>query len=112
MSIEVYGSSDDLVEIEGDIREEFSLLGDEGGYLAFSNGVVLSVEYGHGGVWRIAPMSAPDDRVSIVQAPADDDDNYSDRATVRGDVFWVVYGSYFSRRLSTPAPLTETEDSE
>jgi len=39
--LKVYGASDDLIEIKGDIREEFSRYDSEGDYLAFSDGTVL-----------------------------------------------------------------------
>lgn len=96
MGVTVYGASDDLIEIEGDVREEFSALsddGDDGGLLAFSNGVVLDVRY-RNGVWRIAPIVGAS-RVNITFAPEDDDDDYSDKAEVVEDVKWVVFGSAF-----------------
>lgn len=56
--ITVNGASDDLIEIGGAIREEFTLQDDEGGdLLAFSNGVVLRIRYTDDGVWRIEPLS-------------------------------------------------------
>lgn len=90
MSVTVYGASDDLIEVEGDIREEFSLPEDDSAYLGFSTGVILRVTFGD--VWRIAPVAGAD-LVTVVQCPEDDEDNYSDKATVTGDVAWVVCGS-------------------
>lgn len=92
MSVTVYGASDDLVEIEGDIREEFGFPwpDDASVFLGFSNGVVLRVTRPN--VWRIAPVAGAD-LVQVVQCPEDDEDNYSDRATVSGRVAWVVCGS-------------------
>lgn len=89
MSVTVYGASDDLIEVEGDIREEFSWLDSDSAYLAFSNGVVLRVTFGN--VWRIAPVAGAD-LVKVVQCPENDEDNYTDRATVEGAVSWVVCG--------------------
>jgi hypothetical protein len=51
--IEIYGSSDDLVEIEGGIDEEFPADGAGPHYLAFSDGTLLSIDYGREGIWRI-----------------------------------------------------------
>lgn len=92
MSITVYGASDDLIEIDGDLSEEFSAIDQapDGDLLAFSTGTVLRIRYGSGGVWRITHVTGP--TVPIVQAPEDDEDNYSDRATVEGAT-WVVFGS-------------------
>ena len=92
MSVKVYGASDDLVEIEGDIYEEFNPPYDSDGssFLGFSNGVVLEVVYTDS-VWRIRPATGGD-LVKIEFAPADDDSNYSDVATVEGDILWAVFG--------------------
>lgn len=92
MTITVYGASDDLIEVEGAIREEFNALSeDDGSLLAFSNGVVLRVVYGDAGVWRITPVCGAS-RVNITLAPEDDEDNYSDRAVMEDDAAWVVFG--------------------
>lgn len=98
MTITVYGSSDDLIEIEGDIREEFYAIdigqSDEGGLLAFSDGTVLRIAYTDDGVWRITPVHTGLCTFNIVQAVSADDDNYSDRATLSGEtISWVVLGS-------------------
>lgn len=94
MSVTVYGSSDDLIEVEGAIREEFTLHNEEDGdLLAFSNGVVLRVRYSEAGVWRISPVTGVTMAVTIDPAPEHDDDNYSDRAVIDGEVWWVVHGT-------------------
>jgi hypothetical protein len=60
MATKVYGASDDLVEIEGDIRQEQCCFGtdgmDHGVLLAFSDGTFLEAKYGKGdrGIWAIA----------------------------------------------------------
>lgn len=43
------------------------------------------------------------DRVTITVAPADDDDNYSDRAVITDPVEWVVLGTELPVPTSTPA---------
>ena len=95
--ITVYGASDDLIEVEGDVREEFTYT-DEPAFLAFSDGTVLSVLYDQRGTWRIAPVITGTAALEIVVAPVDNEDNYSDRATLRGDVTWVVYGTSYAKR--------------
>jgi hypothetical protein len=89
MSITIYGASDDLIAVEGDIREEFNYDSSSGDVLAFSNGVLLRVSYTDDGVWRIAPMATNGQEVQIVQAVSADSDSYSDRATITGDIKWV-----------------------
>lgn len=96
MAIEIYGASDDLIEIEGDIREEFTAYDeDDGTYLGFSDGTVLHVVFDRDGVWRIKPIAygsnGPESLV-ITHAPAGDEDNYSDVARLAADVDWVLHG--------------------
>ena len=96
MSITVYGASDDLIEIDGDIREEFNHLGTEPALLAFSDGTVLSIAFDPDGSgnWRITPRAVgADGTVAIEQVPDADD-----RATLDGDVRWVVYGSQMAAK--------------
>lgn len=51
--IKIYGSSDDLIEIDGDIRGEFYLQNsDENSYLGLSDGTLISVLYDSDGIWR------------------------------------------------------------
>ncbi len=101
--IEVYGASDDLIEVDGDISEEWSALSDgasdDGGILAFSDGTVLRVAYSPEGIWRVTPLARGTSLAGIRQCAAtDDDSDYSDRATFDGEVAWVVFGSAFKRR--------------
>jgi hypothetical protein len=99
MSVTVYGASDDLIEVVGDIREEFPWHAADGtAFLGFSNGVVLRVAFSISGVWRIVPVAGTD-LVQVTQCPEGDEDNYSDRATVSGDVAWVVCGSSWAGGL-------------
>jgi hypothetical protein len=59
MKLTIYGASDDLIEIEGDIDEEFNPPEyDEPTLLVFSDGTILKVQYGAGGdgFWRISPV--------------------------------------------------------
>lgn len=96
--VTIYGASDDLIEVEGDVEEEFNPPPDEAtGILAFSDGTVLRVEYTNDGIWRVTPLFKGTATISIVQAASEDDDNYSDRATLEGDVRWVVFGSEFRK---------------
>lgn len=48
----VYGHSDDLIEIDGDVREEFYANYGEPTFLSIGN-TELSVEYTNDGEWRI-----------------------------------------------------------
>lgn len=99
MSITIYGASDDLIEVEGDISEEFSALGEDDGYLiAVSDGTLLRVRYTADGVWRIEPVHQGGADLDIVQAISADDDNYSDRATLTGTIDWVALATAWAKR--------------
>ena len=67
--IKVYGASDDLIEVEGDIREEFTALFDchdnVGGILAFSEGTIVRIVYDIDGIWRITPIRYGDFTIDI-----------------------------------------------
>ena len=100
MSITVYGASDDLIEVEGDISEEFPYKGDDeqedrGDLLAFSDGTILRITFTASGVWRIAPVVLGTAHLNIEQAPENDEDNYTDRAVLIG-VEWVVQGTNYA----------------
>lgn len=97
MAVTVYGASDDLIEIEGDVDEEFYAIEfgheneSEGGFLAFSDGTILRIVYD--GIWRITPIAKGSSDIKVDLAMEDDEDNYSDRATLSGKIKWVVLGS-------------------
>ena len=97
-TITVYGSSDDMIEIEGDLREEFYYRDTDnpGNYIAFSNGTVLSIRYDDDGNWRIAPEHHGPGSVAIAQV-VPGGDACSDIATVTGDIWWAVFGTHIVR---------------
>lgn len=101
MSVTIYGASDDLIEVEGDLREEFVHYSNdaEPAYLAFSDGTLLSVVYGGGkeAFWRIAPIRYGAAKYTLHQA-TDEDKDYSDRVTLDGDIQWVVCGRGYAVR--------------
>lgn len=89
-TVTIYGASDDLIEVDGDISDEC-----DGGLLVFSDGTVLNVAYTEEGVWRITPIAKGSARMEKVEAVSGDDGNYSDRVTLTGDLKWVVFGETF-----------------
>lgn len=106
-AVTVYGASDDLVEVDGAISEEFNAASGEEGLLAFSDGTVL--RYRYSGVWRFTPVSRGTARVEIVQCPEDDDRNYSDRVTLSGEVRWVLHGRDIAARPKRDTDLADDE---
>ena len=101
-TIRVYGASDDLIEVEGYLSEEFPCPQDDDGrdraLLAFSTGVVLEVEYGSEGIWRIRQVGGSSDQVKIDLNPPEDDDRYSDVAELLEPAEWVVLGTQIVKR--------------
>ena len=88
MSTRVYGTSDDLIELEGDLNGEVSHYGtgDEeyalGVLMAFSDGTILAVRYGNpaaGAVWAIDVLHKGElfDRLEICND--EEADPYSDQ---------------------------------
>lgn len=56
--LKVSGASDDLIELEGDISDEFNRYDSEDGdYLAFSDGTCLKVIYDDDGLWRLTVIA-------------------------------------------------------
>lgn len=99
--ITVLGASDDLVCVEGDINEQWDYGGDDadwaGDVVAFSDGTVLRVQFAEDGFWRITPHAKGPAFLRIDQA-SDEDEDYSDKARVDGDVRWVVHGRHYAKR--------------
>jgi hypothetical protein len=90
--ITIYGASDDLIEIDGAIREEFGCVLDvpgESAIIAVSDGTLLRVRYDEDGIWRFTPSVLGSSSIAI--APGMDDRLHSDRVILRGDnLTWVV----------------------
>jgi hypothetical protein len=87
--ITIQGSSDDLVEIGGDLAEEFSPQDTDDFMVVVSDGTVLNGSYDDNGVWRFTLHTSGTATMSKVEAPVDDDDNYSDVVTLEGELRWV-----------------------
>jgi hypothetical protein len=99
-TVVITGASDDLIEIEGELREEFSYHNeDDGDLLAFSDGTVLRIKFD--GVWRITPVvRGPGSLLTIEQA--DEDDEGTDTATLDlvDELKWVVQGLAIAKAKS------------
>jgi hypothetical protein len=95
----IYGASDDLIEIDGSVREEFGCMLDtaqESAYLAISDGTVLRVRYDEDGIWRFTPLVVGS--ASVHYEFGTDDRTHSDRVTLTGDdLSWVVLGTQIAK---------------
>jgi hypothetical protein len=98
----IYGSSDDLIEFEGDFSGEVGQYGtddDEHGVLVIvSDGTILEVKYGKGGmgIWAITLLKRGTLFEGIEQCTSEDADPYSDVATFREGVTWAYAGTAWS----------------
>jgi hypothetical protein len=107
----IYGGSDDLIEICGDIRKEFNVDSNEPNYLAFSDGTLLKVIYDEEGVWRISKLYEGKSIVSHIYTGVPDGVYtsekvpkgclcYSDCIELSCELIeWVVLGKEFVRRI-------------
>ncbi len=88
--ITIYGLSDDLVEVEGEIGDEWGG-GDDPSFVVLSTGDRFSVTYGDRGVWVVEHVEISGEcKVSIERAPeGEDPDPYTDKVTVTGPFTWV-----------------------
>lgn len=84
MSLTIYGASDDLIEVEGDIDEEFyGTTFDAGAYVYVSTGDVIRFRLEDEG-WRASVVhNATSPQIARLDA-------CDDRVTVAGPVAWVV----------------------
>lgn len=91
----VYGTSDDLIEVEGGMAAgEYGSYGtDEQGkgvLLVFDDGTVLEVQYGKRdmAVWQVTLLNAGDAFDRIDQCADEDADPYSDQAFFKREMKW------------------------
>lgn len=91
-TVTIYGASDDLIEVEGVIREEFGHYDDDPALVTCSDGTALRVVYDHDGIWRVTPVARGTGELVVTQCAATDSD-YTDRATITADrITWVACG--------------------
>ena len=94
--VTITGASDDLIEVDGAIREEFNWYDeDDPAYLCFSDGTVLSVEYDNHGIWRVNRIVAGTAEYSKVEG-SEVEDTF-DVVTLEGDISWVVFGKQLAK---------------
>lgn len=71
----IYGASDDLIELDGAIYDEFSAY-DVTSQLAFDNGAILTIRYDDDGIWRIENTNH---HPSVTITRCEDRDGFTDR---------------------------------
>lgn len=86
----IYGASDDLIEIEGDIRDEFSAYDlPDSAIIVCSDGAAFRVRYDDDGCWRFTPIGAMRPGWTKTEATGPDAD-YSDRLECAHSIAWVA----------------------
>ena len=91
----IYGSSDDLIEFEGDFTGEVGACGtddnESGVLVVVSDGTILEVKYGKGGeaIWEVKLLKKGSLFKSIDSCTDDDADPYSDVAIFSEGVTWA-----------------------
>ncbi len=80
MSVIVYGASDDLIELEGDIRDEFSAL-ECWRYLHFSEGTIVKIgcDLMPGKCWHVEVVRKGAAEATVLEPKFDDGGHYTDR---------------------------------
>lgn len=86
----VTGASDDLIELDGDISEEFARFDSEGDYLAFSDGTVLKAVYDENGIWRFNLIYKGNLYLEKIEGVVSDDTN--DIVKFADGILWCVCG--------------------
>lgn len=95
MATKVYGCSDDLIEVEGEVTGEVGCYGtddrDKGVLLVFSDGTLLEVKYGKNeeGIWEIKLVKKGELFERIDPCDDADADPYSDLAHFAKGLKWV-----------------------
>jgi hypothetical protein len=100
VSFSLSGTSDDLIELDGDISDELGAY-DVVRKFVLSDGTYGTIEYD--GVWRINILESGSVEVNIIhptQDEIDNDTNYTDKATFTGNIEWIIFddGQIFKPR--------------
>lgn len=93
MSIKIYGQSDDLIIIEGDIEEEYNWYYNEPRYIIFSDGSLIKVQYDapdYPSKWKINIEKLDNNTESKYIPALDSVDNYSDILELDGHIDWCI----------------------
>lgn len=92
-TIKIYGASDDLIEVEGDVPgcDEY---GSEAGVVELSTGDAFRIRYTDDGVWTVDLIHGDCRSIRIEKVPhgdGDDPEPYTDTVTITGEIEWVRF---------------------
>lgn len=93
MKIKIYGYSDDIIMVDGDMDADFGCYDKEGVYVAFSDGTLLFVEYAYQGIWRITPhaIGLSSKYLKDECMPSLNDKEHTDVVHLEGDFKWILF---------------------
>lgn len=97
MTTKVYGASDDLIEVKGELTGEVGYIGpdredrDQGCLLMFSDGTLMTAKYGKAGlgVWQLTLVSQGSLFRGIVPCTDEEATPHSDVATFGAGLKWA-----------------------
>jgi len=86
----IWGTSDDLIEVDGDVRGEVDCYDDEV-LLICSDGTLLGIKYGkmEMAIWQINVIQEGSFLEGVEQCTSEDADIYSDVALFHDGLKWV-----------------------
>lgn len=85
----ITGASDDLIEIVGELEEEFNAYKCNEGVMAFSDGTLLEVEYDNDGIWRFRIKYKGNLYDRKIEGCVNDDKN--DEVYFKSGLKWCVF---------------------
>lgn len=96
-TITISGHSDDCIEVDGDVSEEFYAGPDDTAWIRLNCGTIIQVTYDDNGRWRTTIiLPTPGFTIdSYYRAPVDDpeDRDYTDKLTISGDLLPIRFYS-------------------
>lgn len=103
--ITITGASDDLIEIDGDIREEWNWFpkDNEARWIGVSDGTLLTVRYDNDGLWRFDPVVKGSAEYLKTDGSVEEDTN--DVIALMGNIRWVMFG--VEKKIIKVASLTQ-----
>ncbi|MFL0197795.1 hypothetical protein ACJDU8_19820 [Clostridium sp. WILCCON 0269] len=95
----VTGASDDLIEIGGELEEEFNAYDCNDGTMAFSDGTLLRVDYSKDGIWKFNPIYKGSLFVRVIQGSISEDTN--DEAYFDSGLKWCAFSTEMQVEVNT-----------
>lgn len=100
--LKIYGYSDDNVEVEGDIVEEFLVPYSGDGvdvlYLGLSNGMYVKAMFGQGWSFGVGSITNDGRHVMVGNYSIETDEEGDQILTIHDDISWIVAGDRFEKK--------------